>query len=175
LTFVGVTKAWVGFWEGCVVYASLLALTWTLLVLRSITAEDVLALTDEKGGIWAETPAFWFLVLGCLTNVFLIARFCANAAKGSFGLPDQYASLSVALPGIVAATLGFGLFHRAFILTPGARVYIVSKKVLTLFVFWAATVLTVLLVLLKYNDPKVYLPLHSVLCSLPLKVCPIAP
>ena len=122
LAFIAIVKTWVGFWEGIVVYASLLAMIWTVLGISISTPAAVAELTDEKGSIWAETPALWFLLTGCLTNLFLVARFCANAAKGSFGLPDQYVSLTTALPGFAAAVLGLGLFHTAFMFTPETRV-----------------------------------------------------
>lgn|GEM_PF-4308586 len=172
LTFIGIAKLWVAVWESLVVYISALTALWGVAVIRSITPETVTATCDGSTAFWAEPTAVFLLLAGILTNVFSISRYLANAVKGSFGLPDQYESLLTLMPGFVAIALGAAVFYRAFDILPTNRIYVISKTATALALAWLLTIVALMLLLIEFIDPRMYVPLVDLLCQLPFKTCP---
>jgi hypothetical protein len=173
LGFVGVAKLWVGYWEGLAVYIALLALFWGVALLPELRRDTILALREAEAALWAERPFCTLLYLGVLINLFWIARFLANAAKGTFGSIDQWISLTTLAPGMVTASIIALVFHRTYRVAPDLVRSPISKRGYTALGFWALSFVTLVSLLLNYSDPAVYTVLHQFLCLLPVKVCPV--
>jgi len=174
LGFVGITKVWAAVWEGLVVYLAGLTFVWGLSLLPHIRRDTILALREEKAALWAEKPFCLLLYVGVLMNVFAIARFLANAAKGSFGGLDQWLSLVTLTPGIVTVVMVGLVVNRSFTVAPESPRLPVSAQGYRALGVWGISLLTLILLLLTYKDPAVYLPVHRFLCLLPIKACVLA-
>ena len=157
-TFVIAVKIAHAVWQALVVYLSALMLVWSVLVSRRITDEQI----AENGISWFKRPVVYMLIVAVIANLFCIARFIANAAKGSFGAFDQYAGLLCLLPGVSALMGAAFVLFRAYQVAPQRVERFSSGPIKPVLLLWFVTVAAFAYLLSGYLSPAAQAQVEAV-------------
>lgn len=170
LVFVLVAKLWCGFWEGLMVYMSVLLAIWSVGVYRAADPDADAALYkpgDKTPALirmhieWAQPVVICTLLLGLEINFFSITRFVANAAKGSFGSWDQYWSMLTLSPAVIVGFCAISVLVKAIMSRFQDLDSFGSRMELTLWVVWALSYAMLVHLIIGFNDSPTDLLLSS--------------
>ena len=170
LVFVLAAKLWCGFWEGLVVYMSVLLAIWSVGVYRAVdpSADAGLYKPGDKTPAlirmrieWAQPVVICTLLLGLEINFFSILRFVANAAKGSFGSRDQYWSMLTLSPAVIVAFCAISILVKAVMSKFQDLGSFASRMELALWAVWGLSYVMLVHLIIGFNDA----PTDSLLSS----------
>lgn len=164
IVFIILVKAWVGLWEGLVVYFGLLVLIWGARLISLTSERSLNAIHEGVMDIrFVEKPFALIFFLGFFINLFSIFRYVANFNKGSYGKWDQYLSFSLYSPMLLVMVIIFIILHEINRHAPSFEFKkVLTKNVWICFTIWVSSLLPFVIMISEFFDES----LHEECCAI---------